>query len=64
MGVGARPDGARRIAVARSQTGHFKAVITKPQNVFVMRDVACAGYVADQRVESRPGGARRPRAEG
>lgn len=27
-------------------TGHFKAVITKPQNVLVMRDVACAGYVA------------------
>ena len=27
-------------------TGHFKAVVTKPQNVFVMRDVACAGYVA------------------
>lgn len=27
-------------------TGHFKAVITKPQNVYVMRDVAAAGYVA------------------
>ena len=27
-------------------TGHFKAVVTKPQNVMVMRDVACAGYVA------------------
>lgn len=27
-------------------TGHFKAVITKPQNVLVMRDVAAAGYVA------------------
>lgn len=27
-------------------TGHFKAVITKPQNVMVLRDVACAGYVA------------------
>ena len=27
-------------------TGHFKAVVTKPQNVLVMRDVACAGYVA------------------
>ena len=26
-------------------TGHFKAVITKPQNVLVMRDVACSGYV-------------------
>ena len=26
--------------------GHFKAVVTKPQNVLVMRDVACAGYVA------------------
>lgn len=27
-------------------TGHFKAVVTKPQNVYVMRDVAAAGYVA------------------
>ena len=27
-------------------TGHFKAVVTKPQNVMIMRDVACAGYVA------------------
>ena len=27
-------------------TGHFKAVVTKPQNVMVMRDVACAGYQA------------------
>ena len=27
-------------------TGHFKAVINKPQNVFVMRDIACASYVA------------------
>jgi len=27
-------------------TGHFKAVVTKPQNVLVMRDVACGGYVA------------------
>ena len=27
-------------------TGHFKAVVTKPQNVLVMKDVACAGYVA------------------
>merc|ERR1711865_1263482 len=25
-------------------TGHFKAVVTKPQNVMIMRDVACAGY--------------------
>lgn len=30
----------------RHYTGHFKAVINKPQNVFVMRDVACAAYVA------------------
>lgn len=30
----------------RHYTGHFKAVVTKPQNVLVMRDVACAGYVA------------------
>jgi hypothetical protein len=28
------------------RSGHFKAVINKPQNVFVMRDVACASYVA------------------
>ena len=27
-------------------TGHFKAVVTKPQNVLIMRDIACAGYVA------------------
>lgn len=27
-------------------TGHFKAVIHKPQNVFVMRDIACSAYVA------------------
>merc|ERR1711990_1034685 len=27
-------------------TGHFKSVVTKPQNVFVMRDIACSGYVA------------------
>ena len=27
-------------------TGHFKAVVTKPQNVLIMRDVACAGYIA------------------
>lgn len=26
--------------------GHFKAVIHKPQNVFVMRDIACSAYVA------------------
>lgn len=30
----------------RHYTGHFKAVITKPQNVLIMRDVAAAGYVA------------------
>ncbi len=27
-------------------TGHFKSVVTKPQNVYVMRDVCCGGYVA------------------
>ena len=26
--------------------GHFKSVISKPQNVFVMRDISCGGYVA------------------
>ena len=34
------------LARAGHYTGHFKAVVTKPQNVLVMRDVACAGYVA------------------
>ena len=28
------------------RSGHFKSVVTKPQNVFVLRDVSCAGYVA------------------
>eukprot|EP00966_Prymnesium_polylepis_P049007 1134161-Prymnesium_polylepis.3 len=32
--------------VCSHYTGHFKAVINKPQNVFVMRDIACASYVA------------------
>jgi len=32
--------------VCAQYTGHFKSVITKPQNVLIMRDVACAGYVA------------------
>jgi len=27
-------------------TGHTKSVITKPQNVLVMRDIMCSGYVA------------------
>lgn len=27
-------------------SGHTKSVITKPQNVFVMRDIMCSGYVA------------------
>jgi hypothetical protein len=27
-------------------TGHFKSVITKPENVYVARDVCCAGYSA------------------
>ena len=30
----------------RHYTCHTKSVITKPQNVLVLRDVACAGYVA------------------
>ena len=34
------------MTLTRHYTGHFKAVVTKPQNVMVMRDVACAGYVA------------------
>ena len=29
-----------------SDTCHTKSVITKPQNVFVMRDIMCSGYVA------------------
>lgn len=39
----------RRQAVLRARrhyTGHFKSVVTKAQNVFVMRDISCAGYVA------------------
>jgi hypothetical protein len=27
-------------------TGHFKSVITKPENVFVARDICCSRYVA------------------
>jgi len=34
------------LTLTRHYTGHFKAVVTKPQNVLVMRDVACAGYIA------------------
>ena len=34
------------MTLTRHYTGHFKAVVTKPQNVMVMRDIACAGYVA------------------
>lgn len=34
------------MTLTRHYTGHFKAVVTKPQNVLVMRDVACAGYIA------------------
>lgn len=29
-----------------SDTCHTKSVITKPQNVYVMRDIMCSGYVA------------------
>ena len=36
----------RTVCVHRHYTGHFKSVVTKPQNVFVMRDVSCGGYVA------------------
>lgn len=36
---------------AATDTGHFKSVVTKPQNVFVMRDIACAGYVAGGNTE-------------
>ena len=41
-----RPQKLTECASFCADTGHFKAVITKPQNVLVMRDVACAGYVA------------------
>jgi len=37
---------ANRSPFASTDTGHFKAVVTKPQNVLIMRDIACAGYVA------------------
>ena len=36
----------RLLCATGHYTGHFKAVITKPQNVLVMRDIACGGYVA------------------
>jgi len=32
-------------------TGHFKSVITKPENVFVARDISCASYVAGGNTE-------------
>lgn len=34
------------VTIARHFTCHTKAVITKPQNVYILRDVLCAGYVA------------------
>jgi hypothetical protein len=34
------------IVVARHYTGHFKSIVTKPQNVYILRNVACGGYVA------------------
>ena len=42
------PQAAQHLSLfpSRHYTGHFKAVVTKPQNVLVMKDVACAGYVA------------------
>ena len=49
---GSRTRAARRLSRTRAPvraghyTGHFKAVVTKPQNVMVMRDVSCSGYVA------------------
>ena len=36
---------------APPQTGHFKSVVTKPQNVFVMRDIACGAYVCGNNTE-------------
>ena len=35
---------ARSLSLA--DTGHFKSVVAKPQNVNVLRDIACASYVA------------------
>ena len=37
---------ALRLAPLPTDTCHTKSVITKPQNVFVMRDIMCSGYVA------------------
>jgi len=34
------------VALPRHYTCHTKSVITKPQNVLVMRDIMCTGYVA------------------
>ena len=40
------PVDPRTAASQGHYTGHFKSVVTKPQNVLVARDIACAGYVA------------------
>lgn len=37
---------AQHTPLAQLLSGHTKSVITKPQNVYVMRDVMCSGYVA------------------
>jgi hypothetical protein len=34
------------VTIARHYTCHTKSVITKPQNVYVLRDIMCSGYVA------------------
>lgn len=34
------------MTLRRHYTCHTKSVITKPQNVYVMRDIMCSGYVA------------------
>ena len=34
------------LTLPRHYTCHTKSVITKPQNVYVMRDIMCSGYVA------------------
>ena len=40
------PVDTRSAAPQGHYTGHFKSVVTKPQNVCVARDIACGGYVA------------------
>ena len=55
------------MTIPRHYTCHTKSVITKPQNVMVLRDVMCSGYVAGGNTrffgeEAAAGGAYTPQA--